>query len=76
MKRLAVLLSLLAVLALILATGNYKINAYQDVSPAVADGNNPPPPPGPVPPLFLADGNNPPPPPGPVPPVAGMNLVA
>jgi hypothetical protein len=64
MKRLAVLLSVIAVLALILATGNYEINTYRNVGPSLSDGNWPPPPwlAAPAPPLHLADGNWPPPP--------------
>ena len=73
MKRVALLLSLLAVLALIVATGSYEINAYQHVGTSLADGAGQPPPPhpGPVPPLYLADGAGQPPPPhpGPVPPL-------
>ncbi len=61
MKRLAVLLSLVAVLALIVATDNYEINSYQRVKPSLSDGNFPPPPWQIAPPLS-ADGNFPPPP--------------
>ncbi len=63
MKRLAVLLSLIAVLAFIVATGNYEINAYPRVGPSLSDGNLPPPPWHTAPaPLLSADGNLPPPP--------------
>ena len=64
MKRLAVLLSLLAVLALILATGNYEINAYRHVGPSLSDGSWPPPSwqAAPVSPQLTADGSWPAPP--------------
>src|ERR1700693_5539120 len=45
MKRFAVLLSLLAVLSLILATGNYESNASLRIGVLLADGGGPPPPP-------------------------------
>ncbi len=63
MKRLAVFLSVIAVLALIVATGNYEINTYRRVGPSLSDGNWPPPPWHAAPaPLLSADGNFPPPP--------------
>ncbi len=49
MKRLAVLLSLFAVLSLILAIGNYESNFSLRTGVLLADGGgNPPPPPHPI----------------------------
>ena len=50
MKRLLVYISLSSVLAFIVTTGSYEINAYRHAGPSVSDGSGPVPPFPPKPP--------------------------
>lgn len=83
MKRLAVLLFVVAVVSPILAAGNYESNAPLRPGVLRADGGGSPPPPKgiPVPPcVWLADGGGSPPPPkgtsSPIPPSTIVGSVA
>ena len=62
MKRLLVYISLSFVLAFIVTTGSYEINAYRHAGPSVSDGSGPVPPFPKSPVTLLADGSGPVPP--------------